>query len=104
MGVVLDGADAADDRAVAPGQEVLRPCVLPEGILFGGEQRADVHPQLRHLERVAAVMAVWKSDETREIPPPRGLRRLHSPHISPSSFPELPQTSNPPSALSRRGG
>src|SRR5258708_29838936 len=94
MGVVLDGADAADDRAVAPGQEVLRPCVLPEGILFGGEQRADVHPQLRHPERVAAVMAAGKGDETLEVAPARDGRDLPSAQITPSSFPRCPQTSN----------
>src|SRR2546422_2326001 len=37
-----------------------------EGVLPGGEQRAHVHPQLRHPLRVAAVMVVGKCDETFE--------------------------------------
>src|SRR5207247_230659 len=62
VGVVLDGGDAADRAAVPDGEEILRFGVLEEGILARREEGPDVHPQLRHPERVAAVQVVWKAD------------------------------------------
>src|SRR5256886_3963947 len=92
--VVLDGSDPPDRPPVEPRQEVLRLGVLEERVLAGGEQRADVHPQLWHPERVAAVVVVGEGDELRETAPVADGRDLWKAQMTPSSLPSRPNTSN----------
>src|SRR5438034_11807145 len=93
VGVVLDGGDAADRAAVPDGEEILRLGVLEEGILARREEGPDVHPQLRHPERVAAVQVVGKADEPLQTAPVRNGHDLRSAQMTPSSFPSLPKVS-----------
>jgi len=69
MQIVLDGGDPSHRPAVPAREKVLRGGVLEKGILPRGEQRADVHPQLRYPQRVAAVVLVREGDEALEIAP-----------------------------------
>src|SRR2546422_431072 len=94
VGVVLDGGDAADRAAVPDGEEILRLGVLEEGILARREEGPDVHPQLRHPERVAAVQVVRKADEPLQTAPVGDGHDLRSAQMTPSSFPSRPKTSS----------
>src|SRR5437870_3790003 len=94
VGVVLDGGDAADRAAVPLGDEVLRFGMLEEGILARREEGPDVHPQLRHPERVAAVQVVRKTDEPLQTAPVGDGHDLRSAQMTPSSFPSRPKTSS----------
>src|SRR3989441_6317624 len=94
VGVVLDGGDAADRAAVPDGEEILRFGMLEEGILARREEGPDVHPQLRHPERVAAVQVVRKADEPLQTAPVRDGHDLRSAQMTPSSFPSRPKTSS----------
>src|SRR4029077_12548142 len=87
MGVVLDGGDPAHHALAVPGQEILGLGVLKEGVLFSGEKRPDVHPELRHPERVAAVKIVRKCNEPLEIAPVFHGRDSNRSQMTPSSFP-----------------
>ena len=65
---IADGRDAADDLAVALGQEVLGLGVLEEGVLGAGEEGCDVPTQRRDPERVPRVESVGQVDEALEVP------------------------------------
>src|SRR6185295_7590188 len=93
VGVVLDSRDPADRAAVPLSGEVLRFGMLEEGILARREEGPDVHPQLRHPERVVAVQVVRKADEPLQTAPVRNGRDLRSAQMTPSSFPSLPKVS-----------
>src|SRR2546426_12000257 len=67
--------------------------VAPEGVLLGGQQRAYVHAQLGHPERVAAVELVGKGDEAIETAPVGDGHDLRSAQMTPSSLPSRPKAS-----------
>src|SRR5207248_6617984 len=94
MRVVLDGRDPPDRPPVDPRQEILRLGVLEERVLGRGEQGADVHPQLRHPQGVAAIVVVGECDELRETAPVRDGRDLRIAQMTPSSLPRRANTSN----------
>ena len=64
---IADGGDAADDFAVAFGQEVLGLGVLEEGVLLAGEKQLHVPTQRRDPERVPRVEPVGQVDEAFEV-------------------------------------
>src|SRR5256885_2620805 len=90
----FEGGDPPDGPPSRLCDEVLRCGVPEEGVLPGREQRAHVHPQLRHPLRVAAVMVVGKGNETFETAPVRDGRDPHSAQTTPNSFPSLPKVSS----------
>src|SRR6266571_5575631 len=94
MRVVLDGRDPPDGPTVDPRQKILRLGVLEERVLSGREQRADVHPQLRDPQRIAAVVVVREGDELRETAPVADGRDLRKAQMTPSSLPSRANTSN----------
>src|SRR5207248_1343358 len=94
MRVVLDGRDPSDRAPVGPRQEVLRLGMLEERVLARREQGADVHPQLRHPQRVAAIVVVGEADELRETAPVRDGRDLWKAQMTPSSLPSRANTSS----------
>src|SRR3989454_4168821 len=87
MRVILDGRDAADRAAVPLGDEVAGFGMFEEGILARCEEGPDVHPQLRHPERVAAVQVVRKADEPLQTAPVRHGHDLRSAQLTPTSLP-----------------
>src|SRR6266566_4129080 len=94
MRVVLDGRDSPDGPTVDPRQKILRLGVLEERVLGGREQGADVHPQLRDPQRIAAVVVVREGDELRETAPVADGRDLRKAQMTPSSLPSRANTSN----------
>src|SRR5262249_6190588 len=66
---IVDGADAADDAAVALGEKQLDLRVLEEWILALGQPLALADPQRRHPVRIVRVALVGIVDESREIAP-----------------------------------
>src|SRR3989440_10431836 len=94
MRVVLDGRDPSDRAPVGPRQEVLRLGMLEERVLARREQGTDVHPQLRHPQRVAAIVVVGEGNELRETAPVRDGRDLRKAQMTPSSLPSRANTSN----------
>src|SRR2546425_12195431 len=92
--VVLDRADAPDDATIRASQEILRFGMLEERILAGCQQRPDVPAQLRHPQRISAVVVVRKGDEAIEIAPVGDGHDLHCGQMTPSSFPRRPNTSS----------
>src|SRR5439155_20126482 len=93
--VILDRANPADHPAVRPlGRPVLRLGVLEKGILRGREQCPHIATQLRHPQRIVAVVVVREGDEAIEITPVGDGRDLHCGQMTPSSFPRRPKTSS----------
>src|SRR3989442_66582 len=84
---------SAGGPSVSDGEEMLRFGVLEEGILARREEGPDVHPQLRHPERVAAVQVVRKADEPLQTAPVGHGHDLRGAQMTPSSFPSLPKVS-----------
>src|SRR5207247_3448015 len=88
--VILDARNPPDRptprSARGPCEEVLRARMLPERVFLRGEQRADVHPQLRHPQRVAAVVLVGKRDEPVEAVPVTDGHDLHRAQMTPSAL------------------
>src|SRR2546430_5451904 len=68
--------------------------MLPERMLFLGEERADVHPQLRNPQGVAAVVLVGKRDEPVEAVPVTDGHDLHRAQMTPSSLPSRANASS----------
>ena len=94
---VADGGDAADDLAVALGQEVLGLGVLEEGVLLAGEEQLHVPTQRRDPERVPRVEPVGQVDEALEVSP---VARRADAQPARSDDPQLP--ADPRELLERR--
>src|SRR6266576_561151 len=93
--IVLDCTNPSDRLTVRPlGRPVLRFGVLEKRILRGREQCLHIAAQLRHPQRVIAVVVVREGDEAIEITPVRDGRDLHCGQMTPSSFPRRPKTSS----------
>src|SRR5205814_6871578 len=84
----------SDRPTVRLCDEVLSGGVLPERILFLREECADVHPQLRDPQRVAAVVLVGKRDEPVEAVPVTDGHDLHRAQMTPSSLPSRANASS----------
>src|SRR6266566_4757948 len=93
--IVLDCTNPSDRLTVRlrSREEVLRLCMFEEGVLSRREERAHIATQLRHPQRVIAVVVVREGDEAIEITPVGDGRDLHCGQMTPSSFPRRPNTS-----------
>src|SRR6266566_1422799 len=94
--IVLDCTNPSDRLTVRlrSREEVLRLCMFEEGVLSRREERAHIATQLRHPQRIIAVVVVREGDEAIEITPVCDGRDLHCGQMTPSSFPRRPKTSS----------
>src|SRR2546425_4705961 len=92
--VVLDRADPSDNSPIRLRQKILRFGMLEERVFCRRQQRVHVAAQLRHPQRISAVVVVRKGDEAIETAPVGDGHDLHCGQMTPSSFPRRPKTSS----------
>ena len=95
--VVVLGADAADDAAVAPGEEQLRVAVREERVLRAHQEQVALQTQRGHPDPGGRVQPVRELDELPAVPPGRDGTDDHAHGDGPYQC-RLPSTSSPRSA------